>query len=107
MTKKELETKVEELREEVGKLRYKEEMYGETNEELERLKGVLSEVQTEKRIELDLLANHVKNLTLRLDILTLTPEQIETMRKVKASGRIDEPLNFQDQMDKIGYRPRK
>jgi len=94
MTKKELTQELKELREELGEIRYKAEQYDKKVGEVEQLQESLAERHGVENMRIAYLEDQIRNLILRIDILTLTPEQIETMRKIKVRGRTDEPLDL-------------
>lgn len=90
----ELEERIGELTEERGELRYKVSDYDKLEEKAERLTKELSKLEGRLDLRVELLTERIRELTLRNDILTMTPEQIEAMRKVKAGGRMNDPLDL-------------
>ncbi len=94
MTKKDLQNEIYELKSESRGYRYKAEDHDETRKRLAKSEKVLNELRGRRNQEIESLAYQVRELTLRIDILTITSEQIEIMRKVKHRGRLDDPLSL-------------
>lgn len=89
MTKKELEKKIEELDQEVWENKYQREEKERVLKELEVVKKQLYGNNATAEHEITLLEYRIRELQLRLDIVTLTPEQLERLKQVKEEVRED------------------
>ncbi len=106
MLKKVLEKRIEGLLEERSELRLKVIGYDKLEEKAESLTKVLSRLEGAESAIVSTLKDQIRELTLRLDILTMSPEEIETMRQIKVEGRRDDPLERrgQDTMERAMRR---
>lgn len=95
MTKKELKQEVRELREKLGEIRYKAKKYDEVTDKLLSIEKALRKQDIELSRERAYLVERIRELTLRNDILTMTPDQIESMRKIKVKGNLHDPLDLE------------
>ena len=103
MTKEEMQNEINRLAEKVGELRIKadaceraEARQGELEIELARIKG-------EHDIYKKAMSARVKELQIRLDVLTMTPEQIELILKIKNKQWINKD-EYNAQLNPLGIR---
>jgi len=99
MTKKELEKEIDELREKLGELRYKVNDYDELKKGNKRLEKKFSRIEGVEDTRITMMAERIRELVLRNDILTMTPDQIESMRKIKVKGNLHDPLDLERHRD--------
>ena len=92
MTKKELHKRVGELRETIGELRYKADQVGGLKETIQDLETKLSRMEGVEDANIGNLNGQVRELQLRLDVLTMTPEQIKVIRSVDRPTRRDHSI---------------